>query len=120
MAGGKNNPIIFGVDFDGTLCRYNWPGIGEPNNELIDFLINERKKGNEVVLITMREGLKLDEALIWCKQMGLTFDAVNDNLPRMKGFFGNNPRKIYANYYIDDAAVNVSDWSSFVQSFQRI
>ena len=34
--------------------------------------------------------------------MGLEFDAVNDNLEEMKQIYGNNPRKIYADWYIDD------------------
>lgn len=94
--------LIFAVDFDGTLCHEMWPDIGEPNTDLIDYLIKEREKGNEVILYTMREGAKLDEAVNWCKERGLYFDAINDNLPRIKGFYGNNPRKIFANYYIDD------------------
>lgn len=93
---------IWGVDFDGTLCEEKWPDIGEPNKVLIDFLIERRKAGDDVILITMREGVKLDEALNWCKKRGLSFDAVNDNLPRIRGFYGNNPRKIFANVYIDD------------------
>lgn len=94
--------IIYAVDFDGTLCEEMWPDIGTPNKELIDFLIEERNKGCYVILFTMREGLKLDEAVAWCRKQGLIFDAVNDNLIQMKGFFGNNPRKVFANVYIDD------------------
>ena len=93
---------IYGVDFDGTLCEDAWPEIGKPNLKLIDFLKERRKEGDSVILITMREGYKLDEALKWCKRFGLIFDAVNDNLPVMKGFYGNNPRKVFANAYIDD------------------
>lgn len=36
------------------------------------------------------------------KTIGLKFDAVNDNLPHMKNFFKNNPRKIFCNEYLDD------------------
>ena len=34
--------------------------------------------------------------------MGPSTDAVNDNLPDMKEFLGGNPRKVFANFYIDD------------------
>ena len=34
----KNN--IIAVDFDGTLCENKYPEIGEPNMELINFLMN--------------------------------------------------------------------------------
>ena len=33
---------------------------------------------------------------------GLAPDAVNDNLPEMCEFYHNNPRKVYADVYIDD------------------
>lgn len=30
--------MIIAVDFDGTLCRSVWPGIGEPNIVLINYI----------------------------------------------------------------------------------
>ncbi len=106
----KTRPYIYAVDFDGTLCEEKWPDIGEPNTELINFLINKRKGGDAVILYTMREGAKLDDALNWCKRHGLYFDAVNDNLPIIRGFYGNNPRKVFANMYIDDHSANPFDF----------
>ena len=50
----------------------------------------------------MREGELLDNAVSWCMDRGLVFDAINDNLPEMIEFYGNNPRKIFANWKIDD------------------
>lgn len=97
-----SKPTIYAVDFDGTLCTNKWPDIGLENMKLIEFLKAERKAGNRVILNTMREGKLLEAALAWCRRNGLEFDAVNDNLPEMQKRFGNNPRKIYADYYIDD------------------
>lgn len=37
------NEQIIAVDFDGTLCENKWPEIGEPNTELISYLIEMRK-----------------------------------------------------------------------------
>ncbi len=94
--------MIYAVDFDGTLCESNWPGIGKPNKKLIDFLKNEQANGAELILFTMREGQALDEAVEWCEGLGLIFDAVNDNLEHQVLLYGNNSRKIYADFYIDD------------------
>lgn len=94
--------MIYAVDFDGTLCRNAWPEIGEPNFGLIRFLKQEKTNGAELILWTMREGETLNQAVEWCRQHGLEFDAVNDNLERMKAEYGNNPRKVFANFYIDD------------------
>lgn len=92
----------YAVDFDGTLCTNAWPEIGRPNTRLINFLKARRKLGERLILWTMREGELLDAARRWCEEQGLTFDAVNDNLPDLKADFGNNPRKVYADYYLDD------------------
>ena len=99
----KRNKII-GVDFDGTLATIvsPYPNIGEPIQEIIDYILEEQRKGAYLVLVTMREGIALEGALMWCEDHGIKFDAVNDNLPHMKEFFKNNPRKIFCNEYIDD------------------
>jgi hypothetical protein len=103
----KNKHRIIGVDFDGTLAvtRGTYPRIQGPIQEIIDYVKEEQKKGAYTILITMREGEVLHDAVMWCMKQGLEFDAVNDNLPHMKEFFGNNPRKIFCNEYLDDTNI---------------
>lgn len=96
---------IIGVDFDGTLCFSNWPALGEPNRLLIHYLKQWKAQGNKLILWTCRSGEDLDSAVQWCRQQGLTFDAVNDNLPEVIAQYGNNSRKITCDYYIDDRAM---------------
>ena len=92
------------VDFDGTLCASKWPKIGEPNRELISQLAEEKKKGAALILYTCREGKLLKQAVKWCREQGLTFDAVNRNTrERIKAYKG-DCRKISADIYIDDKA----------------
>jgi hydroxymethylpyrimidine pyrophosphatase-like HAD family hydrolase len=100
----KNNHRIIGVDFDGTLAisKGTYPRITGEITEVIDYVTEEQAKGAYLILITMREGQELKDAVNWCKDRGLVFDAVNDNLDFMKDFFRNNPRKIFCNEYIDD------------------
>ena len=92
--------------FDGTLCDSIYPGIGSPNMALIERLKKRRSQGNKIILWTCRVGERLQEAVDWCRSYGLEFDAVNDNLPEMIEFHGNNSRKIFADVYIDDKMVN--------------
>lgn len=98
---------IIGVDFDGTLAvtRGTYPKIQGPIQEVIDYVKSEQAAGAYLILITMREYDELRQAVEWCKEQGLRFDAVNDNLPQMKEFFGNNPRKIFCNEYLDDTNI---------------
>lgn len=94
--------MIYGIDFDGTIVTEKFPEIGEPIEKVVDFIRDLQAKGHKWVLITMREGKYLDDAVEWLKAHGLTPDAVNDNLPERVAMWGNNPRKIYADIYIDD------------------
>ena len=105
----NNLPCIFAIDFDGTLCRDEFPEIGAANCRLISVLIEYKKNHPEVkyILWTCRDNhtkeRHLDAAVEWCRQHGLEFDAVNENLPEVKALFGNNDtRKVYANIYLDD------------------
>lgn len=100
----KNKYRIIGVDFDGTLAvsRGTYPKIQKAIPEVLEYIKEEQAKGAYIILITMREGPELQDAVTWCKIHGLQFDAVNDNLPHMKEFFKNNPRKIFCTEYIDD------------------
>jgi len=95
---------IWAIDFDGTLCKSRYPNIGEPNMELIQALQWAKLNGVKLILWTCRTGPALDEAIKWCEERGLFFDAVNENLDSVKQRFGNNPRKIFAHLYIDDQA----------------
>lgn len=99
--------MIYAVDFDGTLCHYTectWPEIGEPRLGLIEFLKKEQSAGVKLILWTCRCGDALTQAVEWCKQHGLIFDAINENLPEQIAMYGEDPRKICADYYIDDRA----------------
>ena len=104
--------MIYAVDFDGTLCKSAWPDIGEANTALIEFLKREKADGAELILWTMRKSWALLDALYWCEEHGLTFNAVNDNLDRLKKQFHNNPRKVYADCYIDDHNSPWPPWCS--------
>lgn len=93
---------IIAVDFDGTLCENQYPEIGEPRYGTIMYLKNEQKNGTKLILWTCRVGGMLEDAVKWCSERRLIFDAVNENLPEIVEKFGADGRKIFANEYIDD------------------
>lgn len=96
---------IIAVDFDGTLSFGEWPELGEPNKPLIEYLNKQQQAGNKIILWTCRAGDALKNALEWCDYQGLSFDAINDNLPEVVELYGNNSRKITCDLYIDDRSV---------------
>lgn len=97
---------IIAVDFDGTLCEDRWPNIGEPNKQLIAYLREEQRHGAKTILWTCRVGTYLNEAIDWCEEQKIHFDAVNENLPETVERFGSESRKIFAHEYIDDRALH--------------
>jgi hypothetical protein len=99
-----NRPRVTAVDFDGCLCENAWPEIGKANVEAIEELLKRKKNGEKIILWTCREGEALRKAIYWCMERGLSFDAVNENIPELKEFFGNDCRKVGADEYWDDKA----------------
>lgn len=93
------------IDFDGCLCKADWPRIGEPNTDVINAAIREQQSGAALILWTCRVGALLEEAVEWCSSRGLEFDAVNENLPERIATYHANPRKVNADEYWDDLAV---------------
>lgn len=98
----SRNYKIYAIDFDGTLVENKWPEIGKANQDMINFVKHIQQRGDKWILWTMRSKRPLAQAMDWCHQNRLRPDAVNDNLPELIDEFGNNPRKVYADYYIDD------------------
>ena len=91
------------IDFDGTLWEH--AGTTGPNRLLFETAQKLQAAGHKIILWTCRHGEGLDDALRCCNSMGLSFDAVNDNLPEVKAGFG-DPRKIVADLYIDDRSAH--------------
>lgn len=75
---------IYAVDVDGTLAVTRFPEIVEPKRKVV-------------------------AAVEWCHGQGLEFDAVNEPLPEQVERWGNDTRKVYADFYIDDKAMSVSE-----------
>lgn len=98
---------VIAVDFDGCICTRNYPGVGEPNRQLIRLLKTARSNGNKLILWTSRTGKYVDDAVKFCKRYGLEFDAVNENIPEAIEAYGSDSRKVFADVYIDDNAMKV-------------
>lgn len=104
------------VDFDGTLCTNLFPEIGEPKLLVIGYVKKLAKEGSKIILHTCREnGTRplLDEAVAFCKAQEIPLFAVNENPgnlhPARYGLSPQDGRKVYADLYIDDKAVNTAE-----------
>ena len=112
---------IYAIDFDGTLCEKDkYPSIGEPNLLLIEYVKKLKEAGNTIILWTCRCEEQLDAAVEWCKSYGLEFDYVNENAPELIKSFGRDNRKIFANYYIDDRALDFKLLMEFLKREEEL
>ena len=105
----KASPKTYAVDFDGTLCQSMYPKIGAARQNIIDYVKSLKSDGNKVILWTCRVGDKLDEAVAWCSERGIEFDGVNENFQDVIDAYGSDTRKIVADVYLDDKALNTDD-----------
>lgn len=116
--------MIIAVDFDGVLCENKFPEIGKPHYAVIS-LIREIMDVSwcEVILWTSRTDHKLAEAVEWCKDYGLKFDAVNENAPsnirQYETEFPNGTRKVFATYYLDDHNLGF-DYREFLSDLRAL
>ena len=72
---------------------------------MIAYLKRRKASGDKLILWTNRSGERLSEAVQWCSDQGLTFDAVNENLPESIERFGGDCRKVFADLYLEDKAM---------------
>lgn len=100
------------IDFDGTIVAEEYPDIGRDLGAF-PYLHRYQSAGAKIVLLTMRSGGKLQEAVDYCRTYGaFEFDYINCNpeheMQWAHGKYNNQmSRKVFANMYIDDRSVGV-------------
>ena len=101
--------MIYAIDFDGTLCKNLYPKIGDPIKATIDFCKRHKENGDQLILWTCRSDQTLDDAVEWCKEQGIEFDAINENIETSIKKFKSDSRKVHADFYIDDKNIQLSE-----------
>ena len=102
-SGGKSGKSrIIAVDFDGTVVKHRYPHLGGELVNATDVLKRLVKAGHKLILLTMRDGDRLEQARQWFKDRDVYIWAVNEN-PDQKNW--TSSPKIYADIYIDDLAL---------------
>jgi hydroxymethylpyrimidine pyrophosphatase-like HAD family hydrolase len=106
---------VIAIDFDGTIVEDAYPKIGKPRIFAFETMKRLQKDGHRLILWTYRCGSKLDDAVKFCKENGITFYAVNQSFPEEQ-YDNSVSRKIYADIYIDDRNIGgVLGWGEVFQ-----
>ena len=110
--------MIIAVDFDGTCVTHEFPKVGKDIGA-VPVLKKLVEKGHKIILYTMRShpdknnqgktlsgeiisNDTLQDAINWFKKNDIPLWGINEN-PKQKEW--TSSPKIYANIYIDDAAL---------------
>lgn len=108
------------VDFDGTIVENKYPQVGKPMLFAFETLKALQKKKHNLILWTYRSGKELDEAVVFCKENGIEFYAINHSYPGESLTYKANSldisRKIDADIFIDDRNIGgFLGWSKIWQ-----
>ncbi|RLD29790.1 MAG: hydrolase [Bacteroidetes bacterium] len=110
-----HNKLIIAIDFDGTIVEDEYPDIGKPRIFAFETLKKLQENGHRLILWTYRSGIRLNEAVAFCKKNGIEFYAVNKSFEEEQ-FDYSKSRKIYADLFIDDRNIGgVLGWGEIYQ-----
>lgn len=93
--------MYIAVDFDGTCVTHEYPRVGKDIGA-VPVLKKLTDSGHQLILNTMRSGDELADAVQWFIDNDIPLYGVNEN-PTQKSW--TSSPKVYANIYIDDAAL---------------
>ena len=93
--------LVIAIDFDGTIVEDAYPKVGKARIFAFETMKRLQQDGHRLILWTYRSGSKVDDAVEFCEENGITFYAVNQSFPEEQ-FDNKVSRKIYADIYIDD------------------
>ena len=95
--------VVIAVDFDGTCVTHDYPYIGSDIGA-VPVLRDLADAGYHLVLNTMRSGRLEKDAVKWFKENDIPLYGVNCN-PDQRSW--TSSPKVYADLYIDDAALGI-------------
>jgi hypothetical protein len=109
------NRLTIAIDFDGTIVEDDYPNVGKPRIFAFETLKKLQEDGHRLILWTYRSGLRLEEAVEFCKDNGINFYAVNKSFPEEQ-FDYTKSRKIHADLFIDDRNIGgILGWGEIYQ-----
>lgn len=110
--------MIFAIDFDGTLTtEIHWPNIGPESIPMVQAVRCLLFYKHEFVLWTCRVDDLLHDAEMWCINRGIRPHHINSPSPTNLALGLGDPRKVYADYYVDDKMIG---WPGHEEVAQQI
>lgn len=103
--------LVISIDFDGTITNFDtFPLNKALNRRAKDAIVKLYNDGHTIIINTMREGKLKKEAIDFLEYWEIPFHHFNENCPKLKQKYGNDPRKIGCDIHIDDRSLMGIDW----------
>ena len=98
--------MILAIDFDGTIVEDQFPEVGKMIPGASEAINQLYADGYTIIIWSCRTGIKKTRAIEWLVMNGIKFHRFNESCPTNIALHGGkDTRKVYANIYIDDAAL---------------
>ena len=92
--------MVIAIDFDNTICYGGYPeSVGKPVPRALESIKHLQNHGHKIILHTCRESKPLQDAVNYLHNNGILPYGVNES--------DLGSRKVCADIYIDDKAINV-------------
>ena len=98
------------IDFDGTIVEHMFPEIGAIKKNVVDKMKEWYEQGHTIIIWTCRTDQYAEEARKFLDDNEIPYHYFNENPTNPLGDWC---RKILADVYLDDRALNVDDLDSF-------
>jgi len=104
-----NKRLVLGIDFDGTIVEEAFPEIGAIKPKTVQLMKDAIKNGHLVIIWTARSGLALKKAKWFLDLNDIPYHYINENPEDPYALRGEQGRKIFCDFYLDDRAVHIDD-----------
>jgi hypothetical protein len=101
--------LVLGIDFDGTIVEEGFPKIGKIKPNTVELMKKAYELGHLVIVWTARSGEYEQDAVNFLNENNIPYHYINCNPEDPFAIKGEQGRKIFCHYYLDDRAVHVDD-----------
>lgn len=115
---------IFAIDFDNTIAREDcFPDVGELLPFAKEFVNRLYDDGAYIIIWTSRDIDSLHNVEKFLSDNKIKHHSINNPNPAMTNKYGNNPRKVGADWYLDDKTPGLRkedgtfDWITAMSNF---
>jgi hydroxymethylpyrimidine pyrophosphatase-like HAD family hydrolase len=101
--------LVLGIDFDGTIVEEAFPNIGAIKPRTVELMEKAMWAGHLIVVWTARSGQAEIDAINFLKENKIPYHYVNENPEDPYAIKGEQGRKIFCDYYLDDRGIHIDD-----------